>query len=161
MNDCLTEEQVREAAQTGHWTDELRDHCASCSPCAETALVTAALCADARELETDDSPLPDPRLIWLRARIESRRVKSTRATLAIVWVQRAAIACAAVIGLVAAPGLWRLLARVKGALLPAATRFDLPVFVAAPGLVLAATFAVLALMALWNELVEGSRGDEA
>ncbi len=48
-----------------------------------------------------------------------------------------------------------------GALRPAAAGLDMPVFVTAPGLVLAATFAVLALMALWNELVEGSRGDEA
>jgi hypothetical protein len=161
MNDCLTEEQIREAAQTGRWTDELRDHCASCSPCAETALVTAALCADARELEADDSPLPDPRLIWLRAQIESRRVKSTRATLAIAWVQRAAIICALAVGLVVVPDLWRLLGRGMNALRPAAAGLDMPVFVTAPGLVLVATFAVLALMALWNELVEGSRGDEA
>ncbi len=161
MNGCVSEELIREAAQTGRWTDELRDHCASCSPCAETALVTAALCADARELEADDSSLPDPRLIWLRAQIESRRIKSNRATLGIAWVQRAAMACALVVGLFAAPGLWRLLGRGMGALRPAAAGLDMPVFVTAPGLVLAATFAVLALMALWNELVEGSRGDEA
>ncbi len=157
MNDCRCEEQVREAAQTGIWSDELRDHCAACSPCAETVLVTAALCADARELETDATPLPDPRLIWLRAQIERRRVKSARATLAIAWVQRVAILSAVMVGLIAAPGLWRLLGRGMSALLPAAKSIDVPVFVTAPGLVLVATFAVLALMALWNEMVEGQR----
>ena len=33
--------RVAAAARTGRWSDEVRDHCAACADCAETAMVTA------------------------------------------------------------------------------------------------------------------------
>jgi hypothetical protein len=159
MNECHREREVQAAASGGVWSDELRDHCAACSPCAETAVVAAALCADAQALEIEDGPLPDPRYLWLRARLETRRRQSARATRAIAWVQRAAVLCALVVAGVAAPGLWRLLGRATRELEPAVASIDLPLAVAAPGLVLAVTVTVLVLLALWNELVEGGRDE--
>jgi hypothetical protein len=73
--------------------------------------------------------------------------------MAIAWVQRAALVCAGVLGVLAAPRLWALLAANARPFLPTGARLDVPVLLSAPGLVLAVTAALLVLMALWHEVV--------
>ena len=72
MTGCTYEIDVAAAARHGGWTDALRDHAASCLDCAETALVVSALTEDADGLVLDDSPLPDPRIIWIKSRLKAR-----------------------------------------------------------------------------------------
>jgi hypothetical protein len=156
MSECRFEERVRQAAAGGAWTDELRDHCASCAPCAETTLVTAALCDDARFLAAEAEPLPDPRALWLRARIDNRVRCSRRAVSGIVWVHRLALCTAVLVGLVITPRVWSVLARSAEAVTSVSFLPSLPVAVAAPAIVLVMSFAALALMAVWNEVAEES-----
>ncbi|MBP7147473.1 MAG: hypothetical protein KBD01_08000 [Acidobacteria bacterium] len=111
MTACPHEASVAAAARHGRWTDELRRHCADCAECADTALVSAFLQQEAREIAAADAPLPDPRLLWIRAQAEERRELLRRATSPIAWLYRvAALAAAGLAGVaVTFPGTWGLL----------------------------------------------------
>lgn len=154
MIECGFEDRVRDAAGTGLWTEELRDHCASCEPCAETTLVTAALSADSEVLGEMAPQLPDPRVIWMRARFEKRQQKSMKAVRGIVWFHRIAIACAAVFGMVVAPRVLSVFAKSFGSIHFESLLPRLPLSIAGPALVLVVSFGVLGLMAMWNEVAE-------
>ncbi|MCD4749785.1 MAG: hypothetical protein K8R59_10475 [Thermoanaerobaculales bacterium] len=154
MKSCSFEERVSAAARTGSWSDELRDHCASCRDCAETTLVMAALVADAEMLAADTVPLPDPRAIWLRSRLQERRAKAVRATRVITWMQRLAIFLAGAVAASVVPGIFRHLFGPLRSFSPASLMSDMPLMISAPGVILLLTFGVMALMALWNEMVE-------
>jgi len=154
MKACGFSERVRQAASSGVWTDELRDHCAACEPCAETTLVTAALCEDAAFINDEAPPLPDPTVLWMRARLERRQRTSRRALQGIVWAHRAALFLAGVIGLLLVPKLWPMIAKSADVVESFATVPSLPLTLIGPALVLMMCFAVLALMAIWNELAE-------
>ena len=66
------------AARTGQWDDALEAHAAACPACAEAVLISNSLRAIARESE-DHKPLPDPYLVWLKAKLTERQVASQRA----------------------------------------------------------------------------------
>jgi hypothetical protein len=147
---CPHEEAVTAAARSGDWSPELKAHRDGCMTCAELTLVVATLSADAEELAGITTPLPDPAPIWLRARLASRERDFQRATRAIVWVHRAAVAVALAVGLVFAPGLWGL---AKGALSSvniSAPIAGLPRAAGSPLLVLIVSMLVLGGLALWE-----------
>jgi hypothetical protein len=147
---CPYEEAVAVAAKSGDWSPELRAHRDGCLTCAELTLVVAALAADAEELTASATPVPDPGLIWLRSRFESRQGDYRRATRAITWVQRATIAVVAAVGLAFAPDLWRLAARSIAKLGLSTSALDLPRAAGSPLLVLVASAVVLGLLAVFE-----------
>jgi hypothetical protein len=84
-NPCPTAERL--ASTVGDARDRsLHDHVAACPACQDALLVAAALAAAVG----DDAPLPDPRVLWLRARREARARAARRATRVIGVVQVAA-----------------------------------------------------------------------
>ncbi len=150
MSGCRYETDVVAAARDGSWTEALRDHAASCLGCAETALVVAALTEDVDAMILDNSPLPDPKIIWIRSRLKARQERSFQATRVIAWAQRAMIVFALAAGVSFGPGLRGLLSRLR-TLIPTVALSDLPLLISGPTAVLGLTFVVMALMALWNE----------
>ncbi len=75
---CPQEASVSRAARTGQWDDALEAHAAACPACAEAVLISNSLRAIALETE-DHKPLPDPYLVWLKAKLTERQVASQRA----------------------------------------------------------------------------------
>jgi len=147
---CPFEEAVAAAARSGQWSPELQTHRDGCLTCAELTLVVAALATDAEGLAAIDAPLPDPTPIWLRAQLASREQQFQRATRAIVWVQRAAVAVTLAVGLAFVPGLWNL---VKGAFTSldlSSPVADLPRAAGSPLLVIVVSMLVLGGLALWE-----------
>jgi hypothetical protein len=147
---CPHEEAVLAAARSGDWSPELKAHRESCMTCAELTLVVVALAADAEELEAIDVPLPDPTPIWLRASLASRERDFQRATRAIVWVQRVAVAIGLAIGIAFAPGLWRLVAGAFAHLSSSVSVPDLPRASGSPLLMFVVSLLVLGGLALWE-----------
>jgi hypothetical protein len=147
---CPHEEAVTIAARSGNWSPELKAHRDGCLTCAELTLVVAALAADAENLVTIDAPLPDPAPIWLRAKLASRERQYYRATRAIVWVQRAAVAVALGVGLAFVPGLWNLVKGAFSSLNLSSPVPDLPRAAGSPLLVLVVSMLVLGGLALWE-----------
>jgi hypothetical protein len=147
---CPHEEAVLQAARSGDWSPELKAHRESCMACAELTLVVATLAADADELKTIDAPLPDPSALWLRASLASREREFQRATRAIVWVQRAAIAVALAIGIAFAPGLWQLVASAFAKLGGGMSFPDLSRASGSPLMVFVVSMLVLGGLALWE-----------
>jgi hypothetical protein len=147
---CPHEEAVTIAARSGDWSPELKAHRDGCLTCAELTLVVAALAADAEELAAIDVPLPDPAPIWLRAKLASRERQYHRATRAIVWVQRAAVAIALAIGIAFAPGLWELVSGAFSGLDLSISAPDLPRSAGSPLLVTVVSLLVLGLLAVFE-----------
>ena len=147
---CRFEEAVAAAARSGDWSPELEAHRDGCLSCAELTLVVAALAADAEELATLDAPLPDPSPIWLRARLATRERDYDRATRAIVWVQRAAMALALAIGIAFAPGLWELVSGAFSGLDLSISAPNLPRAAGSPLLVLVVSLVILGLLAIFE-----------
>ena len=147
---CPHEASVAAAARSGDWSPELKAHRDGCLTCAELTLVVAALATDAEELAAIDAPLPDPAPIWLRARLASREQQFQRATRAIIWVQRAAVALAVAVGLAFAPGLWELVSGMFSGINLSLSAPDLPRAAGSPLLVLVVSMLVLGGLALWE-----------
>jgi hypothetical protein len=147
---CPHEEAIVAAARSGEWNEELKAHRDGCLSCAELTLVVAALVADAEDLASIDAPLPDPAPIWLRARLASRERQYERATRAIVWVQRAAIAVAVAVGLAFAPGLWQLVSGTLSGINLDISAPDLPRAAGSPLIVLVVSMLVLGLLAVFE-----------
>jgi hypothetical protein len=89
-------------------------------------------------------------MIWFRAALAEREQVFNRATLAIAWVQRAALAVAAAVGLAFAPGLWGLVKPVLSGLSLADPLAGLPRAAGSPLLVLAASMTILGALALYE-----------
>ncbi len=147
---CPHEESVTAAAHSGDWSPELKAHRDGCLTCAELTLVVAVLAADAEEMAAMDAPLPDPAPIWLRARLASRERQYHRATRAIVWVQRAAVAVAFAIGIAFAPGLWEIASGAFAGLNLSISAPDLPRSAGSPLLILVVSLVVLGLLAVFE-----------
>ena len=147
---CPHEGAITAAARSGEWSEKLKAHRDGCLSCAELTLVVSALAADAEELVAIDDPLPDPAPIWLRARLASRERQYERATRAIVWVQRAAIAVAFAVGIAFAPGLWELVGGMISGINLDISAPDLPRAAGSPLLVLVVSMLVLGGLALWE-----------
>jgi hypothetical protein len=144
---CPYEESVAEAARSGEWSPELKSHRNGCLACAELTLVAAALATDAKMLEALDAPLPDPSAVWLRARLATRERDFQRATRAIVWVQRAAVAVALAVGMAFIPGLWKVARAAMAGLNFSSPLAELPRAAGSPLLVVIISMVVLAGLA--------------
>ena len=154
---CPYEESVAEAARSGEWNPELESHRNGCLSCAEITLVVAALTTDAEMLEALETPLPDPSAIWLRARLATRERYFHRATRAIVWVQRAAVAVALAVGMAFTPGLWRVARNAMAGIDLSSPLTNLPRAAGSPLLVVIISMVVLGGLAFmeFTSLSEG------
>ena len=76
---CPQEASVLRAARADQWDDALEAHAAECPACGEVALVSDGLRTIALEAE-DRRRLPDPYLVWLKAKLTKRQVASQRAS---------------------------------------------------------------------------------
>lgn len=66
---CAYEDAVKRAVRTGRWDEVLRVHVAGCDVCRDVVAVTRALQALAQTSTPDEVRLPDPALIWWKARL--------------------------------------------------------------------------------------------
>lgn len=147
---CSYEDRVAAAASTGRWSPEVDAHRRECLSCAELSMVVAALELDAVELTGIDEPLPDPSAVWLRATLATRERDFRRATRAIAWVQRAAVAVTLAVGIFVAPDLLGPLAdAIRGFSFSLPTA-QLPRALGSPLMVLVASFVILGWLALWE-----------
>lgn len=132
---CAFEDEVARAARNGRWSEQIAAHRDRCPACAEVAVVAAALASDADELAAHAPPLPDPGLIWLRARLAVRERQVKRAVRWISVVQKAALVCTVAVALAFAPEVWRsadvVLSRLNfdGSALAGGAGFPIPVLV--------------------------------
>ena len=147
---CPHEEAVAAAVRSGIWSPDLRAHRDGCLRCAELTLVIAALTADAEELAAIDAPLPEPAAIWLRAQLASRELQYQRATRAIIWIQRLAVAIAMAVAIAFAPGVWSFFTGVFADLSLNFLVPNLPRAAGSPLLVLMVSMIVLGGLALWE-----------
>ena len=97
---CPRGESVIEAARAGRWSDELAAHVARCVSCSESGTAIRWMVELGQTVDSGPAPLPDPYLIWLKARIRMRSEESWRPLLPI------GIACG-----VSAVGLGAIVAR--------------------------------------------------
>jgi hypothetical protein len=118
MSTCTFEEAVVSAMHSGTLSPELHEHAVSCPVCSDAVLVAEYLQDQAALIATSDRPLPDPGLIWWRARIEARKEAGKRATRAITIMQSVSLGIGSVITLGAAYWAWPVLSRWLGALIP-------------------------------------------
>lgn len=80
---CPHGDSTVRAAATGRWSDELTAHVVQCDSCRESAGVARWMFELAETVDARSAPLPDPHLIWLKARIRRRSQASRRALLPI------------------------------------------------------------------------------
>jgi hypothetical protein len=107
---CLHEQAMISAVQTNTWTDVLRMHLSNCTDCQETVQIAALMCSLAAS-EDSCRPLPDSKVIWLKAQLAQRRASADEALKPVEAFQRVAwgvSAVALVFGLLAK---WTLLER--------------------------------------------------
>ena len=71
---CRREADVRK----GSWSDELRAHAESCPDCAAAAAVSPWMASFAA-MPDREHPLPDPSVVWLKARLLRATVAAERA----------------------------------------------------------------------------------
>lgn len=83
MNDtCPFEPNILEAAQSGTWTEALRAHARSCEDCAAAAEVASWMSEFALH-DDREHILPDPSVLWLKARLLQSSAAVERAALPI------------------------------------------------------------------------------
>jgi hypothetical protein len=87
--DCAFEPNVIEAAAKDAWTASLRAHAASCESCAAAAGV-APWMARFSGINEREHILPDPAVLWLKARLLQSNAAVQRASLPITRLQIAA-----------------------------------------------------------------------
>ena len=95
---CEMESQILESSRSGQLSAVAQQHLATCSSCAAALQVDQVLVADARHIPSL-SDLPDPTVVWWRARQQARIRQVERATLPIQFAERLALTLGA-IGLV-------------------------------------------------------------
>jgi len=87
MNDeCRYEADVVRAASTDAWTEALREHVAACEVCAAAADVAPWMQQFAR-IDERRRPLPDPAVLYLKAKLLQSSTAVDRATLPITRLQ--------------------------------------------------------------------------
>ena len=79
MNPCRREADVLRAAREDKWPEGLREHLGQCDDCAMTASVAPWMTEFAR---IDDRPrrLPDPSIVWLKAKLLQSTADAERAS---------------------------------------------------------------------------------
>ena len=83
LDSCARAESVVQAARTGRWSDEIAAHVAKCVSCRQSSRVVRWMIELAETVDSGAGPLPDPELIWLKARILRRSQGPRRALLPI------------------------------------------------------------------------------
>ena len=78
-NGCRYERDVRRAAEEDRWTDSLRRHLTECDECIATASVAPWMSRFAR-ISDRDHILPDPSVVWLKAKLLQGTVDVGRAS---------------------------------------------------------------------------------
>jgi len=83
---CRYEPEVRRAAEEDRWTDSLRRHLTECDDCIATASVAPGLRSFAR-ISDREHILPDPSVVWLKAKLLQGTVDVGRASRPLDFVQ--------------------------------------------------------------------------
>lgn len=83
---CRLEPDAVRAASSGEWTASLRAHVASCAGCAAAAEVGPWMEEFAR-LDDREHILPDPAVLWLKAKLMQSNATMQRASLPITRLQ--------------------------------------------------------------------------
>ena len=73
---CAYETAVAAARRSGNWNEELEEHYRDCPSCREAGQVSEWVSSLAIPL--NKTPLPDPDLLWIRARISAREKAANR-----------------------------------------------------------------------------------
>jgi hypothetical protein len=89
MTACRFEPDVIRAAASGEWTASLREHLATCADCAAASEVGPWMEEFAR-IDDREHVLPDPAVLWLKAKLMQSNAAMQRAALPITRVQIAA-----------------------------------------------------------------------
>ena len=76
---CRHEPEVRRAAEEDRWTDSLRRHLTECDECIATASVSPWMRSFAR-ISDREHILPDPSVVWLKAKLLQGTVDVGRAS---------------------------------------------------------------------------------
>lgn len=93
MMECSYENQILDAARTGKWTPELRQHWSDCPSCSEAVLVAEFLNAQA------EPEVPAAGLVWFKSELRRRQDAMDRAMQPLRWAERAVILAGIVVGL--------------------------------------------------------------
>jgi hypothetical protein len=86
---CRFEPDAIRSASTGAWTESLRAHVATCADCA-AAVEAGPWMEDFARLDDRRRVLPDPAVLWLKAKLMQSSAAAERAALPITRVQIAA-----------------------------------------------------------------------
>jgi len=86
---CSHEQATIVAVQTETWTDALRMHLSNCACCQETAQMARCMHSLAA-VENNSRPLPDAKVIWLKAQLARRQASATEALKPVETFQRVA-----------------------------------------------------------------------
>lgn len=89
IDTCPFEPNVTEAAESGTWSEALRAHTSSCEDCAAAAEV-ASWMRDLAKHDDREHILPDPSVLWLKAKLLGSSAAVERAALPITRSQIAA-----------------------------------------------------------------------
>jgi hypothetical protein len=84
------------AAQSGGWTDALREHAGACPVCTDVLLVEAELRRESEALR-DEVRLPPADVLWLRSRLEAQQSVLRPLHFVERWSFRVALGSAAVV----------------------------------------------------------------
>lgn len=87
---CERESEVIRAVRSDKWDDSLRSHAQACLVCAEALRVHAAMISLMNSEQIP--PVPDPKLVWLKAQFADRQRRST------IITRITAVAYAALLG---------------------------------------------------------------
>ena len=88
-NECAFEANVLDAVESGTWTESLRGHVASCEECA-AAVAVGSWMATFAGIDEREHILPDPAVLWLKAKVLRTASEVERAALPITRLQIAA-----------------------------------------------------------------------
>jgi hypothetical protein len=86
MTACRWEADVLRAAREDRWADNLRRHLAECDDCAMTASIAPWMTSFAR-LGDREHRLPDPSIVWLKAKLMQGTAEASRATRPLTIIQ--------------------------------------------------------------------------
>lgn len=92
---CDTESQILQLSRSGQLTEAAQKHLATCSSCAAAVQADRFLTADAARIPSLER-LPDPTVVWWRARQRARFRQVERATSPIQFAERLALILGAV-----------------------------------------------------------------
>jgi hypothetical protein len=79
MSACRRETDVLRAAAEDRWTDALRAHLGECDDCVAAASIAPWMGRFAR-ITDREHPLPDPSIVWLKAKLLQGTVDASRAS---------------------------------------------------------------------------------